>query len=79
METNEEIFLQGTGNEKGFDKDWLDRYIKSNTREGADYEVMSEKMWIFCESKFGSDLIVKRFYQKQSTWSNWTRLENNLK
>jgi hypothetical protein len=43
----DEKFLKGTGQNKAFESDVYDTYVKEDVREGADFEFCSEEMWQF--------------------------------
>jgi len=57
-------FLKGTGQNKAYEADVFDTYLKEDVREGYDFEFCTEAMWQFINSRYGCDTAVKRFYQK---------------
>jgi len=71
-------FLQGTGTLKGFDADVYDTYLKEDVKEGSDFEFCTEEMWQFVNSRYGSDFVIKRYYQK-SKYSYYSEVELRLK
>ena len=56
----------------------MDRYLKTEMRENADYEIFSEEMFNFVKTKYGVDKIIKRYYQKGSYMYS-TSLETRFK
>jgi len=66
---NENIYLVGTKTQTAFDKgnepECIDRYIRNDAVENKDFKVCSGEMWEFLSSRYGYDLIVRRYYQKQ--------------
>ena len=64
LEVDAEVYLHGTGTEKGQESEYIDRYIKKTSLERQDYEVISAETWEFVKEKYGFDFEVKRFYNK---------------
>lgn len=56
----------------------FDTYLKEDIREGYDFEVVTEEMWQFVQSRYGCDRAIKRFYQK-SKYSYSSEVEMRLK
>jgi hypothetical protein len=71
--------LQGTNSVKGFESEYIDRYVKKTSLENTDYEVISEETWQFLSKRYGFDLEVKRYYTKKESWSYQTTLEVTFK
>lgn len=72
IENDKSKYLHGSGKIKGYDSECFDRYIKSNMQENVNYEVVSDKIWVMLSQNYGFDVEVKRYYDKTSTWSNYT-------
>ena len=64
LEIDSDVYLHGTGQEKGQESEYIDRYIKKTCSERVDYEVISAETWEFVSSRYGFDFEVKRFYNK---------------
>jgi hypothetical protein len=47
-------------------------------QENSDFLIISDKIWESLSSKYGFDVEVKRFYQKNNSYSYYTSLECNL-
>jgi hypothetical protein len=62
LEVDSDTFLHGTGTEKGFESEFIDRYIKKTCVETSDYEIVSAETWEFLSSKYGFDYEIKRYY-----------------
>lgn len=74
----EPCYLKSTGTAKGFEPEIYDNYIITETKEGHDFEFMTEEMWQFVNSRYGSDTPIKRLYQK-SKYSYYSEVELRLK
>lgn len=69
-------FLKGTGTIEQFERDVVDKYIKSNVSERYDYKVINEELWKFLYEKYGGSTI-KRYSVPQGTY--YTTVEVRLK
>lgn len=52
--------LKGTGKIEQFEKNTVDKYIKSDVRERYQYKIINQELWNFLYSKYGGSEI-KRF------------------
>ena len=52
--------------------------MKEDVKEGSDFEFCTEEMWQFVNSRYGSDFVIKRYYQK-SKYSYYSEVELRLK
>lgn len=52
--------LQGSGKVEQFEKNTVDKYIKSDVRERYQYKIINQELWNFLYSKYGGSEI-KRF------------------
>lgn len=79
LETDSNTYLHGTNTEKGWESEYIDRYVKKTCLENQDYEIISEETWEFLSKQYGFDLEVKRYYIKKESWSYQTTLEITFK
>ena len=71
--------MHGTNSEKGWESEYIDRYVRKTCVENSDYEVISDETWEFLSKRYGFDLEVKRYYIKKESWSYQTTLEVTFK
>lgn len=50
--------------EKGQEHECIDRYIKEEAKDNQDYEIISDEIWEYLNSRYGCDFEVRRYYNK---------------
>jgi len=59
--------LKGTGKIVGLESNVVDTYLEKDVRERQHFEFVSEEIWEFLNTRYGSDHVIKRFYASKST------------
>lgn len=48
-------------------------------KDNRDYEICSDEMWEYLNSRYGSDLEVRRYYKQSNQYSYYSSLEVSMK
>jgi hypothetical protein len=72
-------YLKGTGKLKEFESSVYDAYLNKEVRERMHYEVVTQELWDFLQSRYGCDHEIKRYYSKAPGFFSSITLETRLK
>lgn len=69
--------LYGTGTIKGFESDFIDRYVDQQKHANQDYVCVNSELWTFLFERYGGQ-IIKRYYARQGSMT-YTNVDAKLK
>lgn len=69
--------LYGTGTVKGFESDFIDRFVEQQIHASQDYVCVNEELWQFIFERYGGQ-VIKRYYVRQGSMS-YTNVDAKLK
>ena len=80
METDTQTYLTGTGTnqDKMWEPEHIDRYIKESARENGEFVVINQELWEFLHKKYGYDFEVRRYWHK-GQWVYQSTMEITMK